>query len=73
MYIVNHFLDISIFGVDIPDRAADPQTNAATGAGSIGAQVAICEGMYGQAPKGVLVDNFDVGDVFTAQKALNGL
>ncbi len=73
MYIVNHFLDISIFGVDIPDRAADPQTNAATGAGSIGAQVAICDGMYVQAPKGVLVDNFDVGDVFTAQKALNGL
>lgn len=73
MYIVNHFLDISIFGIDIPDTAADAITNAATGSGSIGAQAGICEGLYGYAPKGVLVDNYDVGDVFTAQTALNAL
>ena len=74
MYIVNHFLDTNIFGVLVPDRGADAVTNAATGAGSIGAQVDICRGLYGgQAPKGVLVDNFDVGDVFSAERALNGL
>ena len=73
MYIVNHFLDTNIFGILVPDRGADAVTNAATGAGSIGAQVGLCEGIYGVAPKGVLVDNFDVGDVFTAERAMNGL
>ena len=73
MYIVNHFLDLDIFGIDIPDNAADEQTNAATGSGSIGAQVGICEGLYGHAPKGVLVDYFDKGNVFAAQSAMNGL
>ena len=73
MYIVNHFLDVAIFGIDVPDRSRDAQTNAATGPGSIGSQVGLCEGLYQQAPKGVLVDNFDVGDVFTAERAMNGL
>ncbi|KAF6226281.1 hypothetical protein HO133_009147 [Letharia lupina] len=73
MYIVNHFLDLSIGSVDIPDDSADDTTNAATGVGSIGAQVGICEGLYGRAPVGVLVDNFDRGNVFAAQDALNGL
>ena len=43
MYIVNHYLDIEIAGILIPDRGAAGTTNAAT---SIGAQVAICEGLY---------------------------
>jgi hypothetical protein len=73
MYIVNHFLDLDIFGIDIPDVAADAQTNAATGSGSIGAQVSLCFGIYGRNPTFVLVDNFNTGDVFTAQKNLNGL
>ncbi|MCJ1390804.1 hypothetical protein MMC18_003665 [Xylographa bjoerkii] len=73
MYIVNHFLDLDIFGILIPDNAADRQTNAAMGSGSIGAQVGICEGLYAYAPKGVLVDYFDRGDVFAAQSAMNGL
>ncbi|MCJ1385483.1 hypothetical protein MMC17_008606 [Xylographa soralifera] len=73
MYIVNHFLDLDIFGIDIPDNAADEQTNAATGSGSIGAQVGICEGLYAYAPKGVLVDYFEKGNVFAAQSAMNGL
>ena len=73
MYIVNHFLDLDIFGIDIPDNAADEQTNAATGSGSIGAQVGICEGLYAYVPKGVLVDYFERGDVFAAQSAMNGL
>ena len=73
MYIVNHFLDLSIGSIDIPDDSADDTTNAATGVGSIGAQVGICQGLYGRAPVGVLVDNFDRGNVFAAQDALNGL
>jgi len=71
--IVNHFLDPDVFGIDIPDDAADERTNAATGSGSVGAQVAICEGLYAHAPKGVLVDYFERGEVFAAQKAMNGL
>ncbi|MCJ1460664.1 hypothetical protein MMC28_011046 [Mycoblastus sanguinarius] len=73
MYIVNHFLDLDIDGIDIPDNAADNTTNAATGSGSIGAQADLCIGLYGRAPVGVLVDYFDHGDVFTAQNTLNGL
>ena len=73
MYIVNHFLDLDLGGIDVPDDAADNTTNAATGVGSIGAQAGICVGLYGRAPWGVLVDYFDKGDVFTAQNTLNGL
>ena len=73
MYIVNHFLDISVFGILIPDNPRDQQTNAATGSGSIGAQVALCEGIYKRNPKAVLVDYFDKGDVFTAERSMNGL
>ncbi|MCJ1307246.1 hypothetical protein MMC25_000892 [Agyrium rufum] len=72
MYIVNHFLDINLLGILIPDNAVDPTTNAATGTGSIGSQVDICKGLYGgRNPKGILVDSFNVGDVFTAQDALD--
>ena len=73
MYIVNHFLDQNMMGILIPDDSADPTTNAATGSGSIGAQVGLCEGLYHQAPKAILVDFFDKGDVFAAQNAANGL
>ena len=73
MYIVNHFLDINLDGILIPDSGRAAQTNAATGDGSIGAQSALCEGLYGSAPKGVLVDYMDQGDVFTAENNLNGI
>ena len=73
MYIVNHFLDIDWNGIDVPDRGALNQTNAAEGVGSIGAQADLCVGLYGRAPFGVLVDFFDQGDVFKAQDRLNGL
>ncbi|MCJ1302167.1 hypothetical protein MMC08_004970 [Hypocenomyce scalaris] len=72
MYIINHFLDLDILGVDIPDNAADETTNAATGPGSIGAQSDLCIATYGRAPKGVLVDFFDKGNVLEAQNTLNG-
>lgn len=73
MYIVNHFLDKSIFSVLVPDDAADYTTNAATGSGSIGAQADLCAGIYGRMPNFVLVDMFSRGDVFAAQAALNGV
>ena len=73
MYIVNHFLDLELFGIDIPDNGADNTTNAATGVGSIGAQADLCIGLYGRAPVGILVDYFDHGNVFAAQNTLNGV
>ena len=73
MYIVNHFLDLNLSGILIPDVPADNETNAATGSGSIGAQIDLCEVLYHRAPKGVLVDNFDKGNVFAAQNMANGL
>ena len=73
MYIVNHFLDTNLDGILIPNVGAANKTNAATGPGSIGSQAAICEGLYGRAPKGVLVDYMDAGAVFTAEANLNGL
>ncbi|OQO12382.1 hypothetical protein B0A48_03024 [Cryoendolithus antarcticus] len=73
MYIVNHFLDKTALWtkVLVPDNAADARTNAASGKGSIRAQAELCEKMYGRRPNVVLVDMFDRGDVFTAQRALN--
>ncbi|KAG0161506.1 hypothetical protein PDIDSM_9040 [Penicillium digitatum] len=72
MGIVNHFLDIEVFGVKIPARQRASTTNAATGPGSIGAQAALCSGLYGRAPNVVLADFVDKGDVIAAQKNLNG-
>lgn len=73
MYIVNHFLDVDVLGIKIPDREKADQTNAATGKGSIGAQCQVCEGLYGREPNVVLVDFVDKGNVMKAQKILNGL
>lgn len=71
MYIVNHFLDTDVLGADVPDNSADFTTNAATGTGSIGAQVNLCTKTYGRPPNFVLVDMFNRGKVFQAQHALN--
>ncbi|KAJ5224269.1 uncharacterized protein N7469_007772 [Penicillium citrinum] len=73
MYIVNHFLDVDIFGVKVPDRKHASETNAATGDGSIGAQASLCEGQYHRAPNVVLLDFVDKGDAIKAQIDLNGL
>ncbi|KAJ9385387.1 hypothetical protein DTO063F5_4352 [Paecilomyces variotii] len=72
MYIVNHFLDVDILGVLVPDRVAAPTTNAVSGNGSIGVQASLCEGLYGRVPNFVLVDFTDQGDVLGAQERLNG-
>jgi hypothetical protein len=72
MYIVNHFLDVDILGVLIPDRDRAATTNAATGEGSLGAQATECEALYNRAPNAMLADFVDKGDVIEAQNALNG-
>lgn len=72
MYIVNHFLDVDILGVLIPDRDHASITNAATGDGSIGAQAVECEALYNHAPNAMLADFVDKGDVIAAQNAQNG-
>lgn len=72
MYIVNHFLDVDILGVLIPDRDHAATTNAATGKGSLGAQAIECEALYSRAPNAMLADFVDKGDVIEAQNALNG-
>ncbi|EME88959.1 uncharacterized protein MYCFIDRAFT_185427 [Pseudocercospora fijiensis CIRAD86] len=55
----------------IPHPEQNLQTNAATGEGSIGAQADLCMQEWDRPPNVVLVDMFDRGDVFTAQKNLN--
>ena len=72
MYIVNHYLDTEMLGMDVPDRRDARKTNAATGRESIGAQVGLCQQEHGRPPNGILVDYFDKGDVFKVQDALNG-
>lgn len=72
MYIVNHFLDVDIFGIKVPDRDAADRTNAATGEGSIGAQASECAALYHRAPNVVLADFVDKGDLVEAQDNLNG-
>jgi len=73
MMIVNHFKDIDLFGILIPDVPDTTKTNAATGSGSIGEQSDLCISTWGRSPNVVLVDNFNLGNVFTAQNNLNHL
>ncbi|KAJ5654629.1 hypothetical protein N7490_001632 [Penicillium lividum] len=72
MYLVNHYLDVDILGVDIPDRDKASTTNAAMGDGSFGAQATECEALYGHAPNVMLADFVDKGEVIKAQNELNG-
>lgn len=73
MYIVNHFLDVDVFGVLIPDRVNAARTNAVSGYGSIGAHCDKCLSIYGRPPNVVLVDFVDQGRVIEAQSLLNGV
>ncbi|KAI4245429.1 MAG: hypothetical protein L6R40_002489 [Gallowayella cf. fulva] len=72
MYIVNHFLDTKIGGVQVPDRRDAAKTNAWMGKSSIGAHAGRCAALYGRAPAAVLVDYVDKGEGFMAQDILNG-
>lgn len=74
MYIVNHFLDIEIFGgILIPHRLEAPRTNSATGDGSIGSQADLCTKTYNRLPNLILADFVDKGQVMEAQDMLNRL
>lgn len=73
MYIINHFLDVDVFGVLIPDRVNAARTNAVSGYGSIGAHSDKCLSIYGRPPNAVLVDFVDQGRVIEAQSLLNGV
>lgn len=72
MYLVNHYLDVDVLGIDIPDRDAAGTTNAATGDGSLGAQATECEALWNHAPNVMLADFVDKGEVIQAQNNLNG-
>lgn len=54
MYLVNHFLDVDIFGIDIPDETAASTTN---GEDSIMAEVNECNALYDRYPNFILVRN----------------
>jgi hypothetical protein len=56
MFLINHFLDEEVLGQPAPDISAANQTNAVSGVGSLGAQVATCVQSQGRNPNFMLVD-----------------
>jgi len=75
MYLINHFLDTTLFGQPVPDIAHANITNAASGANSLGDQVATCVAGNGRAPNYMLVDFYEYGggSVFQVAATLNGV
>lgn len=79
MYMINHYLDknMTFFGsqIPVPDTAALEQTNAASGAGSLGQSADECAAQHGRYPTFMLVDFYDIvdGSVFQAAANLNGV
>ncbi|QSZ36716.1 hypothetical protein DSL72_006599 [Monilinia vaccinii-corymbosi] len=59
--LINHYLDVDVLGILIPDRLAAAKTNAATGVGSIGAQADLCTATWGRKPRVMLLDYFNTG------------
>lgn len=70
MGIMNHFLDVDILGILIPDVLLAASTNSFD---SIMAQADICLSDYGSWPTVVLLDWDSVGDAIITQNYLNGL
>jgi len=71
MFMINHFLDISLFGVLLPDKDAATTTNAVS---SILANAAGCAQFAdGRAPNFILLDWVDEGQGIQAGNQLNGL
>ena len=56
MFLINHFLDTLLLGQPIPFVAQLNVTNAASGSGSLGAQVTTCESSQSRPPNFMLVD-----------------
>jgi len=52
MYIVNHFLDVDVFGISIPDPIHAPETNSVD---SITNKANLCVSKYGRLPGFFLV------------------
>jgi hypothetical protein len=65
MMLVNHFKDVDLWGIFIPDVPDDAKTNAATGSGSIGEQADLCITTWGRSPNLILLDNFNIGRFFS--------
>ncbi|KAK3316660.1 PLC-like phosphodiesterase [Apodospora peruviana] len=70
MYLVNHYLDVDLFGILIPDPLAAPRTNSVS---SILAQSDLCHQTWGRVPNFILLDWVSKGDPITAQNDLNNL
>jgi hypothetical protein len=56
MFLINHFLDSIVLGVPTPNFVAANVTNAVSGVGSLGAEVATCVSLYNRNPNFLLVD-----------------
>jgi len=71
MALINHYLDTSLFGADIPDRLAATTTNSVA---SILADANGCAPLNaGRFPSFVLTDWVDQGAVVAAVNAMNGV
>lgn len=73
MYLVNHLLQVEFLGMYIPNRMDAANTNAATGDGSIGAQVKLCNSTYDRKPQVVLLDYLNRGEAIKAENTINGM
>ncbi|TFY50816.1 hypothetical protein EVJ58_g10876 [Rhodofomes roseus] len=75
MYLINHFLDDEYLGVLVPDKSDADKTNAASGTGSLGAQVTECAAQYSRNPNFMLVDFYEYGggSVFEVAATANGV
>ncbi|KAJ2914279.1 hypothetical protein MD484_g6118, partial [Candolleomyces efflorescens] len=75
MFLINHFLDKLVLGQPVPFIEKLNETNAATGAGSLGAHVETCQSVHSRAPNFLLVDfyEFGGGSVFEVAASINGV
>jgi len=75
MFLINHFLDKMLLGVPVPATDKLNVTNAASGSGSLGAQVDTCVATQGRPPNFMLVDFYEYGggSVFEVAAQINGV
>ncbi|KAF2083955.1 PLC-like phosphodiesterase, partial [Saccharata proteae CBS 121410] len=74
LFLMNHFLYTDLGdSIQVPDLSAINATNAESGAGSLGAAVRQCEGVYGRAPLAVLVDFVGDGGSVEVVDRVNGV
>ncbi|KAI0296214.1 PLC-like phosphodiesterase [Russula brevipes] len=73
LYLINHFLDVNIGGVLVPNKGKASSTNGVSGDGSLGLQVETCAAVYGRNPNFMLVDMYEDGQVFQVAATANGV